>query len=84
MISFSKRKIIWIDKLKFKNISMILLSLSMYEENTCKNTWKKAEKTKRKQNFQKFCQIITTCRIELRVQEMTMNEILTMIGLISF
>ena len=26
-------------------------------------------------------QIITTCRIELRVQEMTMNEKLTMIGL---
>ena len=27
-------------------------------------------------------QIITACRIELRVQEMTMNEKLTMIGLI--
>ena len=26
-------------------------------------------------------QIITACRIELRVQEMTMNEKLTMIGL---
>ena len=29
-------------------------------------------------------QIITTCRIKLRVQEMTMNEKLTMIGLITF
>ena len=28
-------------------------------------------------------QIITACRIELRVQEMTMNEKLTMIGLIT-
>ena len=27
-------------------------------------------------------QTITTCRIELRVQEMTMNEKLTMIGII--
>ena len=38
------------------------------------------EKTK----FSKFLpnnQIITACRIELRVQEMTMNEKLTMIGL---
>ena len=42
---------------------------------------KHMEKDKRKQNFQKFCQIITACRIELRVQEMTMNEKLTMIGL---
>ena len=33
--------------------------------------------------FKKFCQIITACRIELRVQEMTMNKKLTMIGLIS-
>ena len=51
----------------------------MYEQNTCKNTWKKTGK--RKQNFQKFCQIITACHIELWVQEMTMNEKLTMIGL---
>ena len=28
-------------------------------------------------------QIITACRMELQVQEMTMNEKLTMIGLIS-
>ena len=57
MISFLKKKIIWIDKLKFKIISIILFqSRSMYEQNTCKNTWKKAGK--RKQNFQKFCQII--------------------------
>ena len=38
------------------------------------------EKTK----FSKFLpynEIITACRIELRVQEMTMNEKLTMIGL---
>ena len=48
MISFSKRKITWKDKLKFKNFSMILLSLSMYKENT----WKK--EGKRRQNFQKI------------------------------
>ena len=39
------------------------------------------EKTK----FSKFLpnnQIITACRIEIRVQEMTMNKKLTMIGLI--
>ena len=29
-------------------------------------------------------QIIIACRIKLRVQEMTMNEKLTMIGLITF
>ena len=28
-------------------------------------------------------QIITTCRIKLRVKEITMNEKLTMVGLIS-
>ena len=33
--------------------------------------------------FKKFCQIITACRIELRVQEMTMNKKLTMIGLMT-
>ena len=54
---FLKKKIIWIDKLKFKNISIILFQgWSMYEQNTCKNTWKKA--VKRKQNFQKLCKII--------------------------
>ena len=31
-----------------------------------------------------FSQIITACRIELRVQEMTMNKKLTMIGLSKF
>ena len=32
MISFLKKKIIWIDKLKFKNIYIILFeSLSIYE-----------------------------------------------------
>ena len=36
---------------------------------------------KRKQNFQNFCQIITACRIELLVQEITWNKKLTMIGL---
>ena len=54
----------------------------MYEQNTCKNTWKKAGK--RKQNFQFFFpnnQIITIRHIKLRVQEMTMNEKLIMIGL---
>ena len=51
----------------------------MYEQNTCKNTWKKARK--RKQNFFPNNQIITACHIELRVQEMTMNEKLTMNGL---
>ena len=51
----------------------------MYEQNTCKNTWKKARK--RKQNFFPNNQIITACHIELWVQEMTMNEKLTMIGL---
>ena len=58
MISFfKKKKIIWTDKLKFKNITIILFQiLLMYEQNTCKNTWKKAGK--RKQNFQKLCQII--------------------------
>ena len=77
---FIKKKIIWIDKLKFKNISIILFqSLLLYEQKTCKNTWKKAGK--RKQNFQKFHQIITACRIKLRVQEMTINEKLTVIGL---
>ena len=34
-----------------------------------------------KTNFQKFCQIIIACSIELQVHEMTMNEKLTMIGL---
>ena len=34
-----------------------------------------------KTNFQKFCQTITACSIELEVHEMTMNEKLTMIGL---
>ena len=38
---------------------------------------------KRKQNFQKFCQIINACRIELRVQEMTISEKLTIIRLIN-
>ena len=40
-----------------------------------------------KTNFSKILpnnQIITACRIELWVQEMTMNEKLTMIGLMSF
>ena len=38
-----------------------------------------------KTEFSKFLpknQIITACRIEIRVQEMTMNKKLTMIGLI--
>ena len=54
----------------------------MYEQNTCKNIWKKAGK--RKQNFQKILpnnQVITACCIELPVQEMTVNKKLTMIGL---
>ena len=34
--------------------------------------------------IKKFSQIITACRIELRVQEMTMNKKLTMIGLSKF
>ena len=40
---------------------------------------------KRKQNFKILPnnQIITTCRIKLRVKEITMNEKLTMVGLIS-
>ena len=57
----------------------------MYEQSTCKNTWKKAGE--RKQNYQKIFpnnHIITACRIALRVQEMTMNEKLTMIGLSKF
>lgn len=37
-----------------------------------------------KTNFQKFCQTITACSIELEVHEMTMNEKLTMIGLTEF
>ena len=50
---FLKKKIIWVDKSKFKNISITLFqSLLMYEQNTCKKTWKKA--VKRKQNFQNF------------------------------
>ena len=43
------------------------------------------KKTEEKTTFSKILpnnQIITACRIELRVQEMTMNEKLTMIGLI--
>ena len=39
---------------------------------------------KEKTKFSKFLpynEIITACRIELRVQEITMNEKLTMIGL---
>ena len=57
----------------------------MYEKNTCKNTFKKGweEKTK----FSKILpnnQISAACRIELRVQEMTINEKLTMIGLSLF
>ena len=54
----------------------------MYKQNTCKNTWKKTEE---KTKFSKILpnnQIITSCRIKLWVQEMTMNEKLTMIGLI--
>ena len=43
------------------------------------------EKRKGRENkiFKNFAnnQIITACRIELRIQEMTMNEKLTMIGL---
>ena len=54
----------------------------MYEQNTCKNMKKgREEKTK----FSKILpnnQIITTCCIELGVQEMTMNKKLTMTGLI--
>ena len=50
---FKKKYYLSIYKLKFENISIVL---SMYEQNTCKDTWKKAGK--RKQNFQKFCQII--------------------------
>ena len=38
------------------------------------------EKTKSSKNLPNN-QIITTCRIELQVQEMTMNEKLTMFGL---
>ena len=34
----------------------------MHEQNTSKNPWKKAGK--RKQNFQKFCQIINHCMPE--------------------
>ena len=53
----------------------------MYKQNTCKTHEKsREEKTK----FSKILpnnQIITACRIEVRVQEMTMNEKLTMIGL---
>ena len=55
----------------------------MYEQNTCKNTWKKRREEKTK--FSKILpnnQIITACRIEIRVQEMTMNEKLTMTDLI--
>ena len=47
---------------------------------------KDREKT-RKTRFSKTLpnnQIITACRIELRVQEMTMNKKLTMIGLTGF
>ena len=44
------------------------------------------ERTKHNIIFSKILpnnQIITACHIELRVQEMTMNEKLTMIGLMS-
>ena len=54
----------------------------MCEQNTCKNMKKdREEKTK----FSKILpnnQIMTAYQIELRVQEMTMNEKLTMTGLI--
>ena len=42
------------------------------------------KKTGKRKNFQKFYQIITACCIELRVQEITMNEKVTMIGLTIF
>ena len=60
---------------------MLFQTLSMYEQNT----WKKGREEKTK--FSKILpnnQIITACRIELQVQEMTMNEKLTMIGLILY
>ena len=47
----------------------------MYEQNTCKSTWKRQG---RENN-----QIITACHNELHVQEMTMNKKLIMIGLTS-
>ena len=54
----------------------------MYEQNTCKNMKKgREEKTKFSKILQNN-QIITTCCIELGVQEMTMNKKLTMTGLI--
>ena len=73
----------WIDKLKFENISVILFqSLSMYEQNTFKNTWKKMEEKTKFSKILPNYQIITACRIKLWVQKMTINEKLTMIGLI--
>ena len=54
----------------------------MYEQHTCKNTWKKGREEKTK--FSKILpnnQIITACHIKLSVKEMTMNKKLTMTGL---
>ena len=51
-------------------------SLSIYEQNTCKTH----EKRQGREN--RIFKILPCC-IKLRVQEMTMNEKLTMIGLTS-
>ena len=58
-------------------------SLSMYEQNTCKTHEKRQGRENRIFKILPSNQIITACCIKLRVQEMTMNEKLTMIGLTS-
>ena len=53
-IVFFLKKIIRVDKLNSKNISIILFQgLLMYEQNTCKNTRKKEGKRKIFKSFAK-------------------------------
>ena len=67
--------LLWIDKLKFKNISIyiVLKSISVWT----KHIWKHMKKDREeKRKFSKILpnnQIITAFCIELQVQEMTMN-----------
>ena len=54
----------------------------MYEQNTCKKHMKKGSEEKTKfSEISPNNQVITPYHIKLRVQEMTMNKKLTMIGL---
>ena len=79
MISFFLKKR---DQLKFKNISIniVLKSIDVWTKHVKHMKKDRKEKTKFSEILPSN-QIITTCRIQLRAKEMTMNEKLTMIGL---